>query len=374
MPEKSVLMKYLQVLPLLLIVLFNIVLFNMASAAEPFVFAEDKDKKQLTLSEGTMPVFTYQYDVIEHDNVPRNNPRRTSGCYVHPLYGLNGEILTDNAPGDHYHHHGIFWRWSHVGLHEPDGTTTEHSLWENNTGLKQHFVQWLGGNNITEESAAFTVENGWFIGDPKEGKKIMRERVKIIAHRIQMVGDVRSRAVDFEFQWQLTDKPITLRGVDGKSYGGFTMRFQPFVPERRTLASRSEINRITVPTGIAPGDLEETPLPWAGYTSHFPRRVFDADVRMQGQPVEGAVVTVIPHEHDQPSGAVIFIPKEHPDFPPTWLTRYYGPLCVGWPGAKVRTFQPGETLELRYRIWIHDGAVTVPQIEEAYEEYNRSVP
>jgi len=28
-----------------------------------------------------------------------------------------------------------------------------------------------------------------------------------------------------------------------------------------------------------------------------------------------------------------YIHPSHPDFPPTWLTRHYGCLCVGWPGV-----------------------------------------
>ena len=322
--------------------------------AEPFLFAtepfrfEDNDPKQLTLLEGTLPVLTYQYDVIEHENVPQGNPRRFAGCYVHPLYGLRSEILTDNAPADHYHHHGVFWTWPHVGVHEPNGKIVMYDLWTSNTALKQHFVRWID-KTISDQTAVFEVENGWFIGDPLDGNKIMSERVKIIVHRVQNGGDVPSRSVDFEFQWQPTDKPITLRGSEGKSYGGFSVRFKPFVPEeggsRNVLAKRSETNSITVPTGIAEADLPETPLAWADYTSTFPP--------------QGGL-----------SGATIFVPKTHPDFPPTWLTRYYGPLCVGWPGVKGQTFQPGEKIELRYRIWLHDGAVTVLQIEKAYSEYN----
>jgi hypothetical protein len=316
-------------------------------ATEPFRFEENKETKQLSLSEGTLPVLTYQYDVIEHDNVPKDDLRRTAGCYVHPLHGINGEILTDNVPKDHYHHHGIFWAWSHVGIHEPDSNITEYNLWESNTALKQHFVRWID-KTITDQTALFEVENGWFIGDPKEGKKMMIERVRIIVHRIQQ-GDVTNRSVDFEFQWQPTDKPITLRGVEGKSYGGFTMRFRPFVAAGKSLAEPNEINRITTPSGITAGDLPETPLAWADYTSLFGDQSA---------------------EKTQPSGAAIFIPKTHPDFPPTWLTRYYGPLCVGYPGVKGRTFQPSEKIELRYRIWIHDGAVTMPQMEKAYNEYS----
>ena len=312
-------------------------------AAEPFRF-EENDKKQLALSEGSMPILTYQYDIIEHEHVPKESLRRFAGCYVHPLHGINGEILTDNAPADHHHHHGVFWTWTHVGVHESADKTAEYSLWESNTALKQHFVRWIG-KTISEQTATFEVENGWFIGDPKDGKKIMIERVKVLVHRIQDADSIKSRSVDFEFQWQPTNKPITLRGAEDKSYGGFSVRFKPFMPEGKGGAERSEINRITVPTGIAQGDLPETPLDWADYTSHFAPR-------------------------DQPSGATIFVPKTHPDFPPTWLTRYYGPICVGWPGVKGQTFQPGEEIKLHYRIWIHDGAVTVPQIEKANGEYN----
>ena len=363
-------------------------------AAEPFRF-EENDKKQLSLTEGSLPILTYQYDVIEHEHVPKNNLRRLAGCYVHPLHGINGEILTDNAPEDHYHHHGVFWTWTHVGVHEPDGKVTEFSLWESNTALKQHFVRWIG-KTITEQSATFEVENGWFIGDPKEGKKIMIERVKVIVHRIKESDGIKNRSVDFEFQWQPTDKPITLRGAEDKSYGGFTVRFKPFVAEGKKEAERSEINRITVPTGIADKDLPEMPLAWADYTSNFPYTAnytvpeefivrlennplvgaddtsspapITATITLDGKPLDSARLSFTPK--DRPSGAAIFVPKNHPDFPPTWLTRYYGPLCVGWPGVKGQTFSPGEKIDLRYRIWIHDGAVTVPQIEKAYGEYN----
>jgi hypothetical protein len=332
------------------------------AVAEPFQFAEDDDKKQLSLSDGTLPVLTYQYDMTEHRNVPQNNPRRFAGCYVHPLHGLRGEILTDNAPADHYHHHGVFWTWPHVavhesGEHEPDGKVTEYNLWESNSALKQHFVRWID-KTISEQTATFEVENGWFIGNPQNGKKVMTERVKVIVHRVHEANGVKSRAIDFEFLWQPTDKPITLRGAEDKSYGGFTVRFKPFVVPRldgrNALGERNDANRITVPGGAAEGDLTETPLPWADYTSFFP------------------VITPFITTSLRPSGAAIFVPKTPPDFPPTWLTRYYGPLCVGWPGVKGRTFQPGEEINLRYRIWIHAGAVTVPQIEKAYEEYNES--
>jgi hypothetical protein len=318
-----VFMKHINVALFLPAFLFCIATAQLAFVAEPFRF-EENDKKQLTLFDGALPVLRYQYDVIAHEHVPEKDLRRTAGCYVHPLYGLYGETLTDNAPRDHYHHHGVFWTWPHVGVHESDGKVTEYDLWTSNTALKQHFVRWIG-KTVADQSATFEVENGWFVGDPKDGKKIMTEQVKIIVHRIQEADSVWSRAVDFEFQWQPVGKPITLRGSEGKSYGGFSVRFEPFVPADKKEAEWSEVNRITVPTGIADKDLPETPLAWADYTSNFDKE-------------------------KRPTGAAIFVPKTHPDFPPTWLTRYYGPLCVGYPGVNGKTYKPDEKIELRYRI------------------------
>jgi hypothetical protein len=341
--------------------------------AEPFQFTE-KDGKQLLLEEGGLPVLTYCFDVIEHENVPKKNTRRIAGCYIHPLYGLNGEALTDNAPPDHYHHHGIFWTWPHVGVRETDGSVKQYDLWTSNTALKQHFVRWIG-KQTTPETAIFEVENGWFIGKPEDGNKIMSEQVRVIVRRVQSdtknstengaendtkkntdtlknTDHLKSRAIDFEFCWKPVGKPVSLRGSEGKSYGGLSIRFKPFIPEearknKNASARQSEVNMITVPTGIAKTDLPETPLAWADYTSRFDNR-------------------------ETLSGAAIFVPKTHPDFPPTWLTRYYGPLCVGWPGVKDRLFQPDEEIRLQYRIWIHDGTVTIPQIEKAYNQYTEN--
>ena len=34
--------------------------------------------------------------------------------YIHPLYDLEGNVLTEDFPSDHRHHRGIFWAWHQV--------------------------------------------------------------------------------------------------------------------------------------------------------------------------------------------------------------------------------------------------------------------
>ena len=51
---------------------------------------------------------------------------------------------------------------------------------------------------------------------------------------------------------------------------------------------------------------------------------------------------------------------------------HYGVLCLGWPGVKPKTFQPGETICGRYRAWIHRGATSVDRLKQAYQDYEQA--
>ncbi len=135
------------------------------------------------------------------------------------------------------------------------------------------------------------------------------------------------RALDIEFTFIPIGKPVTLRGSEGKSYGGLNLRV---APRDNTI--------ITVPTGPASQDLPDTPLALADLTS----KLKDPNAKM-------------------PSGAAIFVDPHHPDFPPTWLTRHYGILCVGWKGVNGKDFEPGLPIRLAYRIWVHNGPSTRPR-------------
>ena len=81
------------------------------SAADSFHFTNVTDKSR-ALFEGDRPVFVYNHGVIAPPpGVPADRARSS---YIHPLYGLDGEMLTDDFPKDHYHHRGLFWAWPRV--------------------------------------------------------------------------------------------------------------------------------------------------------------------------------------------------------------------------------------------------------------------
>ena len=91
----------------------------------------------LSVCEGDKPVFAYNHGAIVKDDIPEKESRRSRACYVHPVWGLSGEIITDDFPRDHYHHHGIFWAWPYVGY---DGR--EYDLWMYRN-IQPRFVRWI---------------------------------------------------------------------------------------------------------------------------------------------------------------------------------------------------------------------------------------
>ena len=131
-----------------------------------------------------------------------------------------------------------------------------------------------------------------------------------------------------------TDRPVSLLGAEGKSYGGLTLRFGP---RSKTI--------ITVPGGRTSGDLVVTNLPWADLTGDLKKGSGDL------------------------SGIAVFVNPGHPDYPPTWMTRHYGLLAVGWPGVTPKTLPAGEPVTCRYRIWIHRGTPDAAEIQRAYADY-----
>ena len=279
-----------------------------------FEFKEINDKS-LGLWEQGKPVLVYNHGEMTLPNVRRARPRSS---YVHPLYGLEGEVLTDDFPRDHYHHHGLFWSWPHVTIGD-----REYDLWIPR-GIRIDFERWKE-KTVDEQAARLGVENGWYVGD----KKVMAEELQLVVH--PATDD--SRLIDVTLTWTPTDEPITLRGAEEKSYGGLTLRFAP-----RTGTV------ITVPDGRTSEDLVVTKLPWADLSAQF----------------RGASGS---------SGAAVFVHPSHPDYPPEWMTRDYGVLAVGWPGVEEKTLPAGEPVTCRYRVWVHRGVPDVRTIQGQYEAY-----
>jgi hypothetical protein len=88
----------------------SFVLEESSGTAEAAVKAvKEPDGVKLTL--GASTVFRYQLQGKLPGGVGQNYLR---GGYIHPLYTPGGLVVTDDYPGDHRHHHGIWSAWAHT--------------------------------------------------------------------------------------------------------------------------------------------------------------------------------------------------------------------------------------------------------------------
>ena len=289
---------------------------------------------ELTESGYEKPVFVYRYAEQRRPDI--RDPRNRRACYLHPVYGLSGEMLTDDFPDDHYHHHGIFWGWMHIRF---DGMDCEYDNWTHPETLQFHHMRWLE-RSVSANRAVIAAENRWALAENPDDS-LCRETIRLTVYPTMVLsGEPGSdsigavRVIDFEGTWTPTGRAMTLRGAEGKSYGGVNIRFAPH-----------RVPTITVLDGVTKEDLTVTRLEWADFTAGF--------MTSEAEPT-----SVL-------SGVTLIAVPDHPDYPPTWLTRHYGVLCVGWPGVEGRTFADGETFTLRYRFLIHRDPLSPEQLVEA---------
>ena len=279
---------------------------------------EDTDSTHLAVLQEGKPVLAYTYGMYLKEGVPEDRRR---SCYLSPVYGLDGELLSDDFPVDHFHHRGIFWAWPQVFI---GGDSL--SLWDIYR-INQRFERWT----VRQTGPVFArleVENGWYAGE----KKVAAETLKLTVYKAGKSG----RALDVSLSWQALEEPIRIIGssAEQKGYGGFSFRFAPF-----------EGPVITTSSGTQAEDTNLLPFPWA-----------DLSARFNGT--------------NDVSGAAIFENESNSGFPNGWTLRHYGFLGVAWPGLEPFTFQPGEPVETVYRVWLHRGNVADGKVKEAYEAFS----
>ncbi len=178
-------------------------------------FVEDAAAGTTTLRDGGKDVLTYRYgDQLK----PGASAVYTRASYIHPLYGLDGRVLTEDSPPDHLHHHGLFWAWPVVKVRD-----MATSNWEpGRPPLRQVFFRWAA-KSASSQGAELEAENDWVL-DGKEtvAREIVLEAVGgPLAHPKQLRGDSQSlltgpatrdpapgRAYSAELQDH--DRPLTL--------------------------------------------------------------------------------------------------------------------------------------------------------------------
>ncbi len=260
---------------------------------------------------------TYPKDTVVTSSiysVPRSD-------YIHPLYGLNGEMLTRDWPdGGHPHHRGIFWAWPEVEYNGQRGDIYAlQRVFARPTGK----IEYLNGPVYAQIHA----ENRWIW---EEEEPIVREQVTMRAYR----AINEQRIIDLKLEFLALKENVTLATRFTDSYGGLNIRMQ--TPEEQ------EISYFT-------GEKGSDPLrAWADFNGTF----------------EG---------NSTKSGLVILQHKTNPEYPGDWV-EYPNLSWIQptFPTPNTRfPLSTSEPLILKYRFIVHAGGKpTVDKSEANWDAYN----
>jgi hypothetical protein len=290
-------------------------------------FTLDDNGATVTVKEGDKPVMVYHYTMVEPPKDVKANFKRS--CYVHPLYGLDGEVMTEDFPADHPHHRGVFWAWpmSTYGDRKMDVWTLDDS--------RQVFGKWIA-KEAGADKAVLEMENNWLFDDAPD-KPIIRETVRM---EILPATD-KARPIDISIRLEnISDKVFTMRGSDvsNKGYGGMCIRPDS---DRKPML-------FTAASGAIDKDMLELATPWAD-VSYATKKGGDAL-----------------------SGVALFEHPSNPGYPhPGWILRKYSFLGQSWPHTANHEMKPGDKVELRYRMLVHRDGADKAGVAAAFDQYTK---
>jgi hypothetical protein len=230
--------------------------------------------------------------------VPRSN-------YIHPLYGLDGEMLTRDWPvGGHPHHRAIFWAWPEVEVGSEGGDIY---------ALQRIFARPTGKIKLTSGPvfSRIIAENLWMWEDREP---IVREFAVINVYR----ATEKTRVIDLTIKLDALKDSITIATRNTDSYGGLNMRMQ--TPEEQKIAYFSDVD-------------DSNPLrSWSDFNGIF-------------------------KGNESASGLMVLQHRDNPEYPGSWVE--YPNLAWVQPTFPTNgTRYPldrSQSLILRYRLVVHAG-------------------
>ncbi len=240
--------------------------------------------------------------------------------YIHPLYGLDGAVLTEDFPEDHLHHRGIFWSWHQVFI---DGQRIGDPWMLEN--FKQN-VKNVQLEELREGDATFTTEVYWMSPLYKNGKEAYLKEQAIIHFSRK---EKNLRRIDFEIKLQALVEKLQIGGSeDEKGYGGFSARLK--LPE--DVLFRCESNLVTP----------------------------DINAVNVGSCVD---ISGSMGKNKSYTGVAILCDETNPGFPQNWILRKEKSMQnVVYPGSKPINLLIETPLVLKYSILIHDKEISKREI------------
>lgn len=298
-----------------------------------------ENRGQFLVTEAGKPVLQYNYSTVPERDVIETwtanifvrekndtfvaNPSIyavSRSNYIHPVYGLQGELLTRDWSRDHPHHRGIYWAWPEVDFGKSRGDL--HALqvvFARPTGrIKQQ---------ANKEFAQIEAENIWKWGD---SIPVVKEVALIRVYRERALG----RIIDLAFRFDALRDSISIARRATNLYGGLNIRMQ--TPQEQVITTHRDSMSI-LPVRA-----------WSDLSGLF----------------TGAKT---------PSGLMVLQHRLNPDYPGDWVQYPNLSWCQPtFPASGTRyPLSKGSSLVLRFRIFIHPGRLPEQELANAvWDKYN----
>ena len=286
----------------------------------PFSFTETPGG--IELFENGHPVYFYQHQ-----------PKSADGSYIcnnyiHPLFSLDGDTLTQEFPEDHPYHRGIFWAWHQIYIEDQkigDGWVMEN-LSEEVKGIH---------SEIEDKLARLDLDVEWKSTVFKNEKAFIQEHTMILVYP-EKAG---IRMIDFEIKLSGLVPGISIGGSDDeKGYGGFCIRMK--LPHDLVFTSANG--------PVEPQTLQIRAGTWMDFSGSFGK-------------------------NNKISGISILSHPNLMNYPVTWILRRETAMQnIVFPGRRRVALPVGTPLILRYRVIVHKGDVKDADVEKLQEEYNKN--
>ncbi|MBK8088847.1 MAG: PmoA family protein [Chitinophagaceae bacterium] len=246
--------------------------------------------------------------------------------YIHPLYSLNENTLTQDFPDDHPYHRGIFWAWHQLVLNNKkiaDGWISENISWRPLT------------LTIKKKKKYVTLHSQMLWECVLENNKpvaVIKEAANITVYK----STHRYRVLDFDIMLLPLVDSLKIGGSeDAKGYGGFCLRLK--LPK--------DVSFISDNKEVIPQETAVTAGEWMNFSGSFES------------------------ETSTKTGIVVFCSPSNPGIQQRWILRKEASMQnVPYPG-NTPVVIPSEGLRLKYRIIIHNGEVGNDEIEKLYQKY-----
>lgn len=278
-----------------------------------------KNSDGVQVWEGNAQVFFYQARPKSLDG------KYERADYIHPLFSLKGNVITEDFPADHLHQRGIYWAWHQIilkGQQIADGWSCENIAWE------------VVNTHISNGKTAVTLDNDvlWRVVLEDRLTPVIRENSRITVYPSRQ----NYREIDFDIRLvPLLDSMMLGGSKDAKGYSGFSLR----------LKLPPDIRFLTKNKAVQAQELALEAGPWMDFVGSF----------------DGASAPV--------SGVAVFCHPSNPGYPQPWIIRNEKSMQnPAYPGRTPVSLPP-DGLRLRYRVVIHDNSLDQQEIGRLFEGY-----